>query len=158
MVIITLPDLDCFHTQSRTHTIYREDALQREGAVRRGEQLYGIVVGILRIADLVDEALAKARARGIEVRLYDGKEEPTRQLLYSRPSLVQTGEEGGATEGAAIHLPKAGVPTVVMGVPTRHIHSHNGILSRKDFDNTVRLVTAVVQKLDRKTVDRLTSF
>ncbi len=59
---------------------------------------------------------------------------------------------GGATDGGQIHLHKSGVPTIALGVPARHIHSHNGIISRADFDNTLRLVKALAEKLDNKTV------
>jgi endoglucanase len=63
--------------------------------------------------------------------------------------------EGGATDGSAIHLHKTGVPTVVVSVPTRHIHSHNSILRRDDFDSAVKLVTELIIKLDQTTVDSL---
>jgi putative aminopeptidase FrvX len=65
--------------------------------------------------------------------------------------------EGGATDGGPIHLHKIGVPTVVLSVPTRHIHSHCAIIDRGDFDRTVELVVEVVRKLDKKTVVGLTS-
>ena len=63
--------------------------------------------------------------------------------------------EGGATDGSAIHLHKTGVPTVVVSVPTRHIHSHNSIIRRDDFDNSVKLVTELVLKLDQAAVNSL---
>lgn len=66
--------------------------------------------------------------------------------------------EGGATDGGPIHLHKTGVPAVVLSVPTRHIHSHGAILRRDDFDRTVELLIALVQKLDKKTVAALTSW
>jgi putative aminopeptidase FrvX len=63
--------------------------------------------------------------------------------------------EGGATDGSAIHLHKTGVPTVVLSVPTRHIHSHNSMMRRDDFDLAVRLATELVLKLDSATVSAL---
>jgi len=66
--------------------------------------------------------------------------------------------EGGATDGGPIHLHKSGVPTVVLAVPTRHIHSHNAILHRDDFNSTVELLTRVIQTLDSKTVADLTAW
>ena len=63
---------------------------------------------------------------------------------------------GGATDGAAIHMNNVGVPTVVIGVPSRHIHSHCSIIHRDDYDNAVKLVTALVAKLDAATVAELT--
>jgi putative aminopeptidase FrvX len=71
--------------------------------------------------------------------------------------LQMSAVEGGATDGGPIHLHRVGVPTVVLGVPTRHIHSHNTILRRDDFDHTAALVTALVQGLDKETVTALTS-
>jgi len=64
--------------------------------------------------------------------------------------------EGGATDGAAIHLHKSGVPTVVLGVPARHIHSHTSIIHRDDYDNALKLLVALVKKLDAATVAGLT--
>jgi endoglucanase len=64
---------------------------------------------------------------------------------------------GGATDGAMIHMHNEGVPTVVIGVPTRHIHSHNAILCRDDYDRALQLVVAVVNKLDAATVEGLTA-
>ncbi|UCG54419.1 MAG: M42 family metallopeptidase [Dehalococcoidia bacterium] len=65
-------------------------------------------------------------------------------------------QEGGATDGGPIHLHKSGVPTVVISVPTRHIHSHGAIIHRQDFDHTVDLVTTIVERLDSNIVEKLT--
>jgi endoglucanase len=56
-----------------------------------------------------------------------------------------------------IHLHGTGVPTIVIGVAARHIHSHNSIIHRDDFDNAVKLVSAIVEKLDADTVADLTA-
>ncbi len=65
--------------------------------------------------------------------------------------------EGGATDGGPIHLHKSGVPTAVLSVPTRHIHCHNAIMHRDDFDRTLQLLIALINKLDAKTVANLTA-
>jgi putative aminopeptidase FrvX len=71
---------------------------------------------------------------------------------------LQTSAVGGrATDGGPIHLHRVGVPTVALGVPTRHIHSHNTVIRRDDFDRAAALVTALVQSLDKNTVAALTS-
>jgi endoglucanase len=46
---------------------------------------------------------------------------------------------------------------VVIGVPTRHIHSHNAILCRDDYDQALELIIAVAKKLDADTVAGLTA-
>ena len=64
--------------------------------------------------------------------------------------------EGGATDGGVIHMHNEGVPAVVLAVPARHIHSDSSIINRDDYDNALKLVVALVQKLDMKTVQGLT--
>jgi endoglucanase len=59
---------------------------------------------------------------------------------------------GGSTDGGQIHLHGIGVPTAVLGVPARHIHSHNGLISRADYDQALRLIIALIEKLDAASV------
>jgi len=40
-------------------------------------------------------------------------------------------------------------------VAARYIHSHVSIIHRRDFEQTVRLLVALVKRLDRSTVERL---
>ena len=102
---------------------------------------------------------------GPSLLVYDARMIPNLKL---RDLVIATAEEleiplqfsamlGGATDGAMIHLHNEGVPTVVIGVPTRHIHSHNAILRRDDYDRALQLVVALVSKLDADTVAGLTS-
>jgi endoglucanase len=64
----------------------------------------------------------------------------------------------GGTDGAAIHLHGGGVPTVVLSLPVRYVHSHGGILYRDDFNAAVELLTRVIPELDKKTVSNLTAW
>ena len=64
--------------------------------------------------------------------------------------------EGGATDGGGIHLHGIGVPTIVIGVAARHIHSHSSIIHRDDYDNSVKLLSALIDRLDAGTVATLT--
>ncbi|TET30471.1 M42 family peptidase [Candidatus Aerophobetes bacterium] len=64
----------------------------------------------------------------------------------------------GGTDAGAIHIHGVGCPSLVVGVPTRHIHSHAGILSLEDVENCIKLIIEVVKKLDEKTVDEFTSI
>jgi endoglucanase len=66
--------------------------------------------------------------------------------------------ERGGTDGRQIQQFEDGVPTIVISVSARHIHSHNSIIHRDDFDRTVQLVTAAVQKMDWDVVSALRSF
>ncbi|NOZ21778.1 MAG: M42 family metallopeptidase [Planctomycetes bacterium] len=62
---------------------------------------------------------------------------------------------GGATDGREVHLHGRGVPTIFIGVPARYIHTHVGIIHTDDYDNTIKLLVAVIKKLDAKTVKKL---
>jgi endoglucanase len=101
---------------------------------------------------------------GPSLLMYDARMIPNLEL---RNLVIATAEElgiplqfstmtGGATDGGMIHIHNEGVPTVVIGVPTRHIHSHNAIIYRDDYDQALQLVVAVVEKLDAGTVAGLT--
>lgn len=67
-----------------------------------------------------------------------------------------TSIERGSTDGERIHISRLGVPSVVVGPAVRYIHSHNGILNRTDFDNTVKLIVEVIKGLDLRTVKSFT--
>jgi putative aminopeptidase FrvX len=62
----------------------------------------------------------------------------------------------GGTDAARFNLNKAGCPSIVVSVPTRHIHSHEAIVDTKDIDSTVKLVVALVKRMDQKTVKSFT--
>ncbi len=62
---------------------------------------------------------------------------------------------GGGTDAGAIHLTANGVPSLAIGIATRYIHSHAGILHRDDYENAVKLIVAVIKKLDRDTVNKI---
>jgi endoglucanase len=62
----------------------------------------------------------------------------------------------GGTDGGKIHMNRTGCPTVVITVPTRHIHSHVGMLSLKDTENAIRLLLELIKRLDSETVESFT--
>ena len=95
--------------------------------------------------------------------VYDATAIPNRGLLdlvadtakkLKLPLQFESVERGG-TDAGRIHLTGQGVPSISMGIAARYIHSHVSIIHRRDFESTVRLLTAVVKRLDRKTVDAL---
>lgn len=76
-----------------------------------------------------------------------------------RELLVSTAEEEkipyqmeilprGATDAATIHLTREGVPSGVISIPTRYVHSYE-MLSVHDVVNAIKLLTATVKKLPK---------
>ena len=63
--------------------------------------------------------------------------------------------EGGGTDGGRIHMHEIGVPTLVISLPTRYIHSHQSMIHRDDYEAAVRLMTAVLGKLDAAQLAKL---
>jgi putative aminopeptidase FrvX len=64
--------------------------------------------------------------------------------------------EAGATDGGIIHLHGLGVPTIVIGVAARHIHSDSSIIHRQDYEAAIKLLIALISQLDAKTVASFT--
>ncbi len=62
----------------------------------------------------------------------------------------------GGTDSGSIHLTANGVPALSIGIATRYIHSHAGIIHEDDFDNAVKLIVEVIKQLDKDTVHKIT--
>lgn len=66
--------------------------------------------------------------------------------------------QGYGEDSAAMQASNGGMPTVNLVVPVRYTHAHNGIINRRDFDQMVDLLVAVLNQLDAKTVEQLRDF
>jgi len=60
------------------------------------------------------------------------------------PYQLETGMRG-TTDASKIALTKEGVPSGVISIPTRYIHSPASMLSLEDLENTVKLAVAAVK-------------
>lgn len=58
----------------------------------------------------------------------------------------------GGTDAGRLHLAGAGVPALVVSFPARYIHSAASIVHRADLEATVRLLVAVLARLDAAAV------
>ncbi len=67
------------------------------------------------------------------------------------PHTIQASPRATRTDADAIYLTRAGVPTGVVSVPNRYMHSPNEIVSVSDLHNTARLIAAFVRRLDAQT-------
>ncbi len=66
--------------------------------------------------------------------------------------------KAGGTDAGSIHLSGMGAPSIFIGIPTRHIHSHHGILDMSDVEAAVTLLVEVIKRLDEKTVAGFTKL
>jgi len=98
--------------------------------------------------------------------LYDSSALPNRKLvalirkvageagLPLQSDLVQ----GYGDDSAEMQSVGGGAPTINLVVPARYTHVHTGVINRRDFDQTVDLVVALLRRLDAKTVADLRDF
>lgn len=68
-----------------------------------------------------------------------------------------TVRKSGGTDAGSFHLAEEGIPSIVIGVPSRYIHSHNSIIHKADYQAAIKLVEAVVKSFDGKSVAALTA-
>ncbi len=92
--------------------------------------------------------------KGVQIRLFD----PTHITPPALADWVQqvAEEEGiphqvtvrrsGGTDAAASYSNWNGRPAIVLGVPTRYIHAHNGILDTRDLEACIELCLALVKR------------
>src|SRR5580765_8329288 len=149
---------------------------QEEVGLRGAESAAAVVKPELALAieggitgDVFPGRAEETQARlgaGPGIFLYDSSALPNRKLtalvkqtaaekkLPLQTDLVQ----GYGDDSAEIQKSNGGVPTINMIVPIRYTHAHNGIMNRRDFDQIVELLVAVLQKLDAQTVARIRDF
>lgn len=59
---------------------------------------------------------------------------------------------GGGTDAGRIHVSNTGVPSIVISMPCRYIHSPTAFLSKEDYANDLKLVQAVLNNVTPDTI------
>jgi len=163
-----------FASDEHPNTIYGVGTVQEEVGLRGARTSAWMVqpdVGIaLEVGIASDVPGGKKEdsqemvGKGPAILLYDSSMIPNLKLRdlfidtakeQNIPFQVDVMERGG-TDAGSIHVTMKGVPSIVIGVPCRYIHSHSGIIHRDDYDNTVKLLIAIIKKLDSSLVAELT--
>ncbi len=171
---VAISTLEKLKRADHPNTIFAAATVQEEVGVRGANTSVEIVdpdVAFILESDIAGdvpgirpEESSTKLGGGPSLLLYDARMIPNLKL---RDFVIETAKkekiplqfttmEGGATDGSVIHVHKYGVPTVVLGVPTRHIHSHNSIIRRSDFDNTVKLLVSLLKRMNKTVVSKLT--
>lgn len=104
--------------------------------------------------------------KGVQIRLFDPTAVMNPKLAefilnlareHNIPHQVAVRRTGG-TDAGALHLIKSGIPCIVLGVPTRYIHAHNGIADLRDYEALLSLLRILLPRLDSKTVSSFTQY
>ena len=103
---------------------------------------------------------------GVQIRIMDPSAIMNRKFV--RYVLDLAGRQGirhqvtvrrsGGTDARAFQVHGKGIPTIVLSVPARYIHTQNGIIHLEDYLSTLELVSSLLRKLDQATVDDIASF
>ncbi len=160
--------------RSHPNTIYGVGTVQEEVGLRGARTSafavnpdVGLVMEVGLPGDVPDSKAEEAAVKlggGVEIMVYEGSMLPNLRL---RDLAIDTAREigvpvqlgaipRGGTDGGQIHIHARGVPSLVLCVPARHIHTNQGIIRRDDFDAAVRLSVELVKRLDAQTVAGLT--
>ncbi|MGY3765582.1 glutamyl aminopeptidase [Vagococcus vulneris] len=99
---------------------------------------------------------------GFLLRIYDPGMIMLRRM---REFILETAEDNnipyqyfvskGGTDAGAAHLANDGIPSAVIGVPGRYIHTHQTMFSVKDYEAAKAMVLKLLTSLDKKTVDTI---
>ncbi|MBD3349177.1 MAG: M20/M25/M40 family metallo-hydrolase [Candidatus Eisenbacteria bacterium] len=162
--------IDVLHKIGKTHpnTVYGVGTVQEEVGLRGARTSSNLVDPDVAFA--VDVTIAtdtpgcdgagEDLGAGAGIMVLDGSAIPSRRLRdfvidvaeKEKIPYVLTALSRGGTDSGTIQFNKSGVPCLTFVVPSRYIHAHVGIIHRKDYDSLVKLMTAVVKRLDAKTV------
>ncbi len=91
-----------------------------------------------------NNTIATAMHPAVHARLLDV---PTKHKL---PIQIEIAPGRTGTDADAIHDLKGGAAMAVVGIPNRYMHSPNEVISLKDLDAAVKLITEFVLSLDDK--------
>lgn len=114
--------------------------------------------------DLISTPNAGSRiGGGAVISVMDRSVIPAPQLVrFIRQTATQAGLPyqlktalGGGTNAGSIHLANSGIPSAVISMPCRYIHSPRAILSLKDYENTLALIKAVLNALTAEAIQPL---
>ncbi len=56
----------------------------------------------------------------------------------------------GANDAGVIHLTRSGIPSAVVSVPSRYIHSPHGLMSSDDYEDTKKLIKNLLTDFDKE--------
>ncbi|WAA11636.1 M42 family metallopeptidase [Fervidibacillus halotolerans] len=161
------------HKENHPNIVYGVGAVQEEVGLRGAKTAsfqiepdigFAVDVGIAGDTPGITEKEAQGKlGKGPQIVVYDASMVSHKGL---RDFVVQVAEQlnipyqyesipGGGTDAGSIHLTKTGVPAIAITIPTRYIHSNAGILHRDDYENTVKLLTELIKRLDSDTVNKI---
>jgi putative aminopeptidase FrvX len=100
---------------------------------------------------------------GVQIRCFDPTHIANSRLVdwvisvaqqHNIPHQLAVRRSGGTNAGK-YHLAGHGIPTTVLGVPARYIHSHQSMIDLHDYQATVALTEALIRSLTNEVYQNL---
>ena len=175
-VFIILEVLRRLSEQNITHpnTVFCVSTTQEEVGLRGARTAAQKILPDIGFACDVDisgdvpgtKGLVQKMGKGVCISAGDGSMIPNPRL---RKYAIEIAEEKdisyqpaflkfGGTDAGVIHITGMGAPSLFLGVSTRHIHSHHGILDLEDVEAAITLLLELIKKLDWKVVKSFTAI
>lgn len=156
------------------NTVFGVGTVQEEVGIRGAKTVtrlinpdIAFVIDACSAGDVPGESLERNNiqiGRGVVVNIGDDAYIAPRPLVElaaevgrSNGISFQIGFSQGGTEAARIQTYGEGVPTLVLGIPTKYVHGFNSMAHLEDYQSALNLLRAVVQTVDRQTVAQLIS-
>lgn len=103
--------------------------------------------------------------KGAVVRILDTSIVPNQTMIDFVLDIAETNKipyqffiSPGATDGGRIQLHGRGVPTAVLGICARYIHTHTSMIHTDDYDAAKELLVKLIRATDRTMYETITSF
>lgn len=159
--------------EQHPNVVYAGATVQEEVGIRGAKTLAELVKPDIALAidvcvsmdtpGIESEQSVCSMDKGPVVTLYDAYLVPhvgLRNLILDTAKELQIPVQvdvapGGGTDAGNFHTSGIGCPSIALSFATRYIHSHNAMMSRKDFEQMALLVTEVIKRLDSDEVHRL---
>ncbi len=159
---------------SLPNTVYFVSTVQEEIGLRGAKTSAQMIKPDIGFALDVDisgdspgsEGLVQKMGKGVAISAGDGSMIPNPKLRKFVMNIAEENEirhqpaflKSGGTDAGQIHLAGMGAPSLFLGIPTRYIHSHNGMLDLEDVESAVQLLVEVLKKLDENAVKSFTAL
>ncbi|MBE0450696.1 MAG: M20/M25/M40 family metallo-hydrolase [Clostridia bacterium] len=124
---VVKPDIAIVFEGSPADDLYF-DSHTSQCALKKGTQIRHMDASYVSHRRLIDSAKAIANAEGI----------PFQSAVRRK----------GGTNAGRIHMQNKAVPVLVLGIPSRYVHTHYNYAAMEDFNATVNLAKAIAMNID----------
>lgn len=102
--------------------------------------------------------LGKGPTLGLGPNIHPGLHESFKQLAddLEIPSVVEVMPRHSGTDAFAMQVAADGIPTMVVTIPLRYMHTPVEVVALKDIRRTAHLLSEFIARLDNETMDNLT--